>query len=541
MTVANRRRRALFVILLLGLLAALPLALGDSRTAGLALNTWLLAGAVVAASVPLGTLLALLLVRTDLPGRKIFFALLAGLLFVPLYVQVGAWKAGFDLEGWYTLARSGPALLDGWRGAIWVHAVAALPWVVLIVSAGLRLVERELEEQALLDGTPWQVVRRVTLRRAVGSIGVAALWVAVATSTEMAVTDYFQVRTYAEEVYIDIQLGGDLSSAPLGGAFGLLPGGTETDGDHVSLGVLPGVLICAWLVVAACVLVAQLLPVVRQAIHGPPLEFELGVWRGPAACFVAAVVLLTVALPLGSLAYKCGIEVSQLGPERVRQWSPLKCATMVLSSPYRYRMEFGWSLLIGGLAASAAVGAAVPLAWLARRGGWRAAPALSLAALGLALPGPVIGLAIIALLNRPQIPPLRWLYDQSIAAPWLAQTWRGLPLALLVLWAAVRSLPDEILESAALEGARWPTILGRIVLPLRAWAVFGAWLAAFAAALAELDASVLAMPPGVETLTILIFNLLHYSVEDRVAGICLALFLGIQIGTILLGRLAFRR
>jgi ABC-type Fe3+ transport system permease subunit len=258
-------------------------------------------------------------------------------------------------------------------------------------------------------------------------------------------------------------------------------------------------------------------------------------------CFVTAVVLLTVALPIGSLAYKCGIEVSQFGAERVRHWSPLKCASIVATSPYRYRIEFGWSLLIGGLAASAAVGLSFPLAWVARRGGWHAAPALGLAALGLALPGPVIGLAIIALLNRPEIPPLRWLYDQSIAAPWLAQTWRGLPLALLVLWAAFRSLPEEILESAALEGARWPTIVGRIVLPLRAWAVFGAWLAAFAAALAELDASLLAMPPGIETLTILIFRLLHYSVEDRVAGICLALFLGIQIGTMLVGRLAFRR
>jgi iron(III) transport system permease protein len=534
-------RKPLTALLFLGLLAALPLALGDARTARLALNTWLLAGAVVVASVPLGTLLAVLLTRTDLPGRKLFFALLVGLLFVPLYVQVGAWQAGFGLQGWYTFAYSAPALLDGWRGAIWVHAVAALPWVVLIVSAGLRSAERELEEQALLDGSAWQAVRHVTLRRALGSIGAATMWVAVTTSAEMTVTDYFQVRTYAEELYIDIALGGDPMAAPWNK---LLGGSAASPADSPAaapLGFLPGAMICAWLVVAGGILVGQLLPAARYASQGGALQFHLGAWRWPAATLAAACVLLFVALPVGSLAYKAGVEVSQLGAERVRHWSPAKCLSIVASSPARYRREFGWSLAIGAAAASIAVAAAAPLAWLARSGGARAAPALMMAVLGLSLPGPVVGLAIIGLMNRPSIPPLVWLYDHSIAAPCLAQTWRGMPLAILVLWPAFRSLPRELLESAAVDGAHGPTILGRIVLPLRRRALLAAWLAVFAVALAELDATVLVVPPGVETLTIHVFNLLHYSVEDRAAGICLTLFLGIQLGTILAGRRAFRR
>lgn len=533
--------KPLSALLFLGLLAALPLALGDARTARLALNTWLLAGAVVAASVPLGTLLAVLLTRTDVPGRKLFFALLIGLLFVPLYVQVGAWQAGFGLQGWYTFAYSAPALLNGWRGAVWVHSVAALPWVVLIVSAGLRLVERELEEQALLDGTAWQTMRHVTMRRALGSIGAAALWVAVTTSAEMTVTDFFQVRTYAEELYIDIALGGDPLAAPWNN---LLGGSATPPVDSPAAtppGFLPGAMICAWLVVAGGVLVGQLLPAARYASQSSTLQYRLGAWRPPAATLAAGCVLLLVALPLGSLTYKAGVQVSQVGAERVRHWSPGKCLSIVASSPMRYRREFGWSLAIASLAASAAVAAAFPLAWLARSGGARAAPALTMAALGLSLPGPVVGLAAIALMNRPSIPPLVWLYDHSIAAPCLVQAWRGMPLAILVLWPSFRSLPRELLESAAVDGARLPTILGRIVLPLRRRAILAAWLAVFAVALAELDATVLVVPPGVETLTIHVFNLLHYSVEDRAAGICLTLFLGIQLGTIFGGRLAFRR
>ena len=103
-------------------------------------------------------------------------------------------------------------LLSGWRGAVWVHALAAIPWVALIVGMALRFVEPELEEAAMLDASAWQVLRRVTLRRVLPAIGVAVVWVAVGVATEMTVTDIFQtpgngLRTYAEEIYTQFALG----------------------------------------------------------------------------------------------------------------------------------------------------------------------------------------------------------------------------------------------------------------------------------------------------------------------------------------------
>ncbi len=47
----------------------------------------------------------------------------------------------------------------------------------------------------------------MTLRRAVGAVAGAALAVAVLTAGDMTVTDLLQVRTYAEEVYLQSQLG----------------------------------------------------------------------------------------------------------------------------------------------------------------------------------------------------------------------------------------------------------------------------------------------------------------------------------------------
>src|SRR5581483_8654233 len=138
----------------------LPLVLSEHRGRTLLENTLKLCGGAAAIAIPLGTLLAFLLVQTDVRGKRLAAVLLGLMLFLPLYLQAGAWRAGFGTLGWF-IPFGWPPLLDGWRGAIWVHAMGAVPGTVLIVTLGLRAVEPELEETALLDGTPWQVFWQV--------------------------------------------------------------------------------------------------------------------------------------------------------------------------------------------------------------------------------------------------------------------------------------------------------------------------------------------------------------------------------------------
>ena len=480
----------------------------DDRTRSLALNTLGLVGATCAVSLPLGTVLGWLLARTDLPCRRAALVLLGVMLFVPVYLQAAAWQAGFGVQGWYTLLSHSEVWLAGWTGAAWVHAMAAVPWVALIVGVGLRLVEPELEEQASLDAGAFGVLRHVTLPTALGALGVAALWVTILTASEIAVTDLFAVRTYAEEIYTEMVIGPSL-----------------VQGEPVyeaPLRLLPGLILTAWLVAVGWALVAKLAPGRRPLSLRRQLVFPLGVWRIPLTAAVALLLVLLVGVPLGNLCYKAGVLVTQTDVGRLRSWSVWKWLEIVAASPIRYRREFAWSLGIGMAAALAVIVAAVPMAWIARRGGYWSGAVLLAAAVTLALPGPVIGLAVIWLLNRPAIGPLVYLYDQSIAAPWLALSIRGLAPAVLVMWHAFRSVPPEILDAASVDGAGPFTRLVRIVLPARIAAVALAWVVALAIALGDLAASILVVPPGVTTLSIRIFGLLHYGVEDRVAGICLA-------------------
>jgi len=508
----------------------------DARTWSLALNTVLLSGAACAISLPVGAMLAWLLVRTDLPARRAGLVAAGLMLFVPLYLHAAAWQAGFGALGWYTLATGSGAWLSGWTGAIWVHALAAVPWVVLIVGAGLWLVEPELEEQALLDGSPGQVFFSVTLRSAAPAVGVAAVWVAIATAGEMAATDLFVVRTYAEEIYTRFAIGPPPGAGPLA--------------------LVPGVVLTGALVLGGVWLCTRLLPAGRPITLARRRVFELGTWRWPLAGLVAALLLLLVAVPVGNLAYKAGIIVTQSGAERVRDFSWLKMLAMVGTAPWRYRRELGSSLSIAALSATAAVALATLLGWFSQRGAWlsgkrllqhREAPrtavrwaTLALAAVCLAVPGPLVGLGLITLLNRPEVPQLAWLYNRSILAPWAALLIRALPIAVLVMWHALRTVPREMIDAAAVDGAGSLRRLVLVALPNRLPALALAWVVAMAVALGDLAASVMVLPPGVDTLSRRIFGLLHSGQEAEVAGICLALVLLFAAVPLLTGWLAVR-
>ena len=287
----------------------------------------------------------------------------------------------------------------------------------------------------------------------------------------------------------------------------------------------PGLALGAASAVAVLLVCARLLPRRRPISLRRRWVFRLGFWRMPLAAAVGLVLLLLVGVPLVSLGYKAGVVIVRTGDDWVWTWSLWNCGTMVTKCLVDYRRQFGWSLGIGALAATVAVVAAIALAWPARRGGLLALPALVVTAVFLALPGPVVGLGINWLCYLPDHWVFYWLYDQPVPRPWLALTLRAIPLATLIMWCALRSVPGELLESAAVDGAGRLRRLCAIALRCRLPAVALAWLVALAVALGDLGASFPVVPAGVEVVSILIRRQLHSAQEFEMAGTCLALLL----------------
>jgi iron(III) transport system permease protein len=481
---------------------------GDMRTAGLLLTTCQLSAWVCVISLPLGTLPALLLFRSDMPARRGALWLLVALLLVPLYLQMAGWDAGFGKQGWYSLWTQSLAQppLSGLRGAVWVHAMASIPWVVLIVGVGLRYVEPDLEEQVLLDGGTWGLVRWVLGPRILVSLAVAGLWVLLSTSAEMTVADMYLVPTYSRELYSGFALGDGVG--------------------EVARHILPGMTLVLALVSAALVVAGSFAPPAVETNPRPPRTIRLGSLRWPALMLMLVLLLLLAGLPLGNLVYKAGMVVREVQGLRIREWSAAAMGRQLVLSLPRFAKEHAWTLAIGSATAVSSVLVAAPLAWWARRASWRSLPALLVTALGLAVPAPLVALGIIYLLDRPESGVLVWLYDDTLFAPVAAMTVRALPWTLLVIWYAVRSIPEDVLDAALVDGAGRAGRFLRVVVPQRGatWALAG--LLAFVVASGDLAASILVIPPGVTTLSVRVFGLIHAGVDDQVASLCLTASLG---------------
>jgi iron(III) transport system permease protein len=470
-------------------------------------NSLWLALASCAIAVPAGVMLADLVVRYRLPLAGLARAILVLLVFLPLYVQVSGWDAALGKLGWITLVTgsAGEPWLAGMRGAIFVHAMAGIPWVALIVGIGLAQVDRQQIEAALLEGGSLLAQWRIVLPEVAPLVFAAGLWVAVITATDMTVTNIYLVdpreMTFTEQFYMNYS--------------------TAADAQDAVLGVLPGLGGLVALLLLVLVILAEWARHTRRAAGGgASVVFEVGNWWCGMMAVLGLAIVALLGVPLVSLVTKAGFVVEQIEGDRVRRWSLAKFLEVLSETPVRFAEEIGWTLEIGFAAATLATIGGVLVAWPARRGGWRAAPAIVLATLALSIPGPLIGVWLIDLLNRPS-PLFIFLYDRTILAPALAQSVRALPVAILIAWHAFATISDQQLAAAALDGAGSVRRFWLLGLGQQRGALAAAWLAAFAVASGDLAWSLLVLPPGVDTIQRRVFGLVHFGVEEQVAGIAL--------------------
>ncbi len=471
---------------------------GLVRPARLALESVRLILMTEAMALPPGILLAFLLFRTDALGRKLILGLIVLTAFVPLPLHATAWLGGFGNAG-RLQALGWQPILVGRFGAAFVHAMFALPWVVLIAGIGLCAVEPELEESALLDYGPIRVLRTVTLRRALGAIAAAALAVAVLTAGDMTVTDLLQIRTYAEESYLQYQLGRGPGVA--------------------ALVALPPLCVLGVLILVVGRALARLDPSRIASSFARAKVWSLGVWRIPLGLVLLVSVGNALALPLYSLVWRAGRVGGRAAQGRPPVWSlhglidTLRFAAEEISEP------LVWSLLWTAAAATAAATIALMLGWSARRSRVWNLVAMATLCLTLAAPGPVAGMALkLAYLDVPSI------YDSS-AMTVMAQTFRSLPYAILLLWPFLRSFPQDYLDAAALDGLDPARQFLRVAVPLSFRPLWAAWAVAFAIGVGELAATNIAYPPGITPISVVIWSLLHTGVESHLAGVALIVLL----------------
>lgn len=462
----------------------------------------------MAIAVPVGSVLAVLLMRTDVYGRRALGVAMGSQLAIPLYVFAGSWNAGFGSQGWWPLQQVVAVKFDvaALLAVIFIHSVAAIPWVCLITWCGLIWSQRSLEESALSEAGNRGVLFRVIAPGLRPWLLLSCFWVCVPILTEMVVTNLYQVPTVAEQVYLDASRG---SVSPL---------------------TYPvAVFLCMMPVVGLALLLTRQLPpwpeMIARARQHSSRVLSLGDWRLPISVSCWLVLFVLIHLPIVNLIIKAGWQPYMDSAQVTRYgWTAWRFGVTLRESLTLFLPEFYWSAMLAITAASVALVLAACLIKLAGSGWRRWLVGCAMLAM-IGTPGALVGVLCIYLMNRSEPAILGQLYDQTIAGPVLAQQFRLLPLAWLFALGILASIDRRSWELVKLEGLSTLQIARTLILPQTGSLWLVAWMILALVSVGELSTTILVLPPGVTTLSMRLFEMLHFGMRHQDSGLCLALVL----------------
>jgi iron(III) transport system permease protein len=260
----------------------------------------------------------------------------------------------------------------------------------------------------------------------------------------------------------------------------------------------------------------------------PAPRVSLGRWRGPALLAAIGVVAVALLVPLGTLV--AWTAQALLDPAKL---------DAVLNSSTRPFGSFVWnSVWTASLAALVAVALSMPVARLAVRHGGPAATVISrLCQVGYAIPGVVIALSLLLLVNRG----LPFLYATPLVVV-IAYTLRYMPQAVRSSESALGQLAPSLEEAARSLGRTPLRVFFEVTLPLILPGALAGGALVFLTSLKELPATLLLRPAGFDTLAVRVWTWANdgFYAQAAPAALLLALASAIPLAFLLRREPLFR-
>ncbi len=432
--------------------------------------------AVSFSTVVIGTGLAWLTIRTDLPARRMFRLLSPLPLVFPSFVGATALLAGFASGGLVEELIS-PLGIDtlpdmrGFRGAWLVLTFFTYPYVYLPVAARMASLPPSLEESARMLGRgPWAVFRTVVLPQTSSAIWAGGLLVFLYTISDFGAVTLLGYDTLTEQIYADKLF--DQARA-MGMAL-----------------VLGGVALTVVMAERSLDRRRSQVEVLRSRA---PLTVSLGRWRWPCLIGVAAFLgnaLIGPVAILGFWAWRgltADVETIGLGTDVGSLWGPMLHTAQA-----------------GLITAVVAIAVVLPVAWMIARYNSRVAGAAnSMVVAGFALPGVVTALSLVF-----------WVIDAPVIGRW----YQTLPLLIIAYvlhfgaqatraaHVAVAAVPRRLNDAAATLGAHQPRRFLSVELPLMTPGLLAGAGLVMLSTMKELPATLLLAPIGFDTLSTQIWH-----------------------------------
>lgn len=453
-------------------------------------STLVLAVSVSASAAVVGTALAWLTTRSDVPLRRLWAVAAPLPLVYPSFIGAAALLAavapGGLLDSVLPWVDKLPEV-EGFGGSWYVLTLFTYPYVYLPVAARLGSLSPTLEEGArLLGRSPWATFRSVVLPQASSAVWAGTLLVFLYVVSDFGAVAQLRYRTLTVEVYEH-----------------------RLEDRALVLGLLLGAVALA--VVAVERAAGRRRAAVESARSKQPLQVPLGGWRWPAFAGVALVAVNALLGPLSVLGFWAVKGLSgggRLGSTDLAD----------LAAPARS------TAALAVAAAVLAVAVVLPVAYLTVRHRSRLGGALNAAVVaGFALPGLLIALSVVF-----------W----TLSGPgWVGGLYQTAPLLVLAYvihfgaqamratQVAVAAVPRRLDDAARTLGAtRWRR-LRSIELPIMAPGLAAGAGLVLLSTIKELPATLMLRPTGTDTLALEVWRARETAnwPEAGLAGLALVL------------------
>jgi len=507
---------------------------------------FILAFGLVIIAIPLGGILAFLMIRTDLPGRRF----IEPLILVPIFVSPMVLGFGYVVAvgpvGFFSLWAESlfgfiPWNIYSMTSIVVIAGLTHVPHAYLYISSALRSLGSDVEEAARTAGaTPLQVMTAVSLpmvRPAVLYAGVLLFFLGLEVFGLMLV------------------LGDSEGNLVLATYLYQLTNKLGTPSYHLMAAVAV-VLIC--ITVPLVMLQRRLMRTAHRfvTVKGKASQaraLPLGKWRWVAGALVAFWLTVTIGIPLVGVVLRAFISNWGVGVSILDELS-LGTFRTIWEQPNLLRAIVN-SMAIGVIGGALAVVFYLFIGIAMHRKPDGVTRFLDYSVLvPRAVPGLLAGLAFLwVFLFLPMwldnslkegwmssLPMAEWLRENlvvwlrslrsTIFSVWLAYTVVWMAYGLRLISSTLLQVGPELEEAARSTGATRGQITRHVTIPLSRYGLIGSWLLMFLIFEREYSTGVYLLSPGTETIGSMLVSLWAAGAIDIVAALSFINILLVVLG-----------
>jgi len=500
-------------------------------------NTLSISVGAIAISITIGGVLAWLLSRTDMFGRRWFATSLIVPYMLPSWTFALAWRTLFrnrtvgGQQGWMeSLGFSPPDWLA--YGQVPITIILALhytPFVILLFGNALRRFDSQLEDSArILGAGHYTVARQIILPLMLPALLSATILIFAKCLGEFGVS--YVLGLPVDYTVLATQLYRSISSRQTGVAAVLA-------GAIMLIGVI-SLLIDARLVRESRKFVTV---GVKGAMNR---QAALGAFRMPATGFAALIFLISVGLPLLTLILSTVMRVPadfSLDNFTLDYWIGRNLETVALRTGILLTPELwqaGWNTLrIVGVASVCSGLMGLLVGYVVVRAPVRALAVFlrQVTFFPYLVPGVAFGAAYLSLFAVPR-GPIPALYGTAVILI-LALAADQMPYASRAGISAMMQLGKEPEEAAQVAGAGWLRRMIFVVVPIQKSALVTGTLLPFVSGIRGLSLFVILAVPGTDVLTTYSLRLIDYNYVQAANGVVLIICAIAYFGTLAAQRL----